>query len=455
MGREATGTIEYVDAKPGEAQGRWKVRISLLDGARPWITCDPSPKSPQTEARAREKAAHWSERARRERLTAAGFGLVAPLVKTRARAEENVAEWSVRWLAEREARGLTSVGEDRSRLRLHVLPHIGEIPIRKVAKLDLERLVQTIDDRVRAGELGWKTALHAWSLVSSMFRDAAASKRLNLRVRDDNPAAGVAAPDKGANKAKVYLYPSEFSKLVACAEVPLEWRRLFAVAVYTYARAGELRALTWGEDVDLERGVIHIHRSADRNTGKESTTKTEQSRRIPIEAELLPLLTAMREEAGGLGRLFPWVATDRKLSRQIQRCLRLAGVDRAELFASDATRKPMTFHDLRANGITWCAVRGDDPLKIKQRAGHASFSTTEGYIRTAENLADANFGSPFPPLPAALLGGAGGDEIAGGEDEGGAGEVSGESSEDALEREKEGGGAGNRIIEFGVLWKAS
>ena len=63
----------------------------------------------------------------------------------------------------------------------------------------------------------------------------------------------------------------------------------------------------------------------------------------------------------------------------------------------------MTFHDLRATGITWCAVRGDDALKIKQRAGHKSFSTTEGYIREAENLRDA-FGEVFPALPQGLLG---------------------------------------------------
>ena len=30
------------------------------------------------------------------------------------------------------------------------------------------------------------------------------------------------------------------------------------------------------------------------------------------------------------------------------------------------------------------AIRGDDPLKIKQRAGHAAFTTTEGYVRQAE-----------------------------------------------------------------------
>jgi hypothetical protein len=57
---------------------------------------------------------------------------------------------------------------------------------------------------------------------------------------------------------------------------------------------------------------------------------------------------------------------------------------------------------LRATGITWCAVRGDDPLKIKQRAGHTTFSTTVRYIREAENVRDA-FGDVFPPLPLSQL----------------------------------------------------
>src|SRR5208282_3675872 len=66
-------------------------------------------------------------------------------------------------------------------------------------------------------------------------------------------------------------------------------------------------------------------------------------------------------------------------------------------------QKHVTFHDLRATGITWMAVRGDDPLRIKQRAGHSSFSTTEMYIREAENLA-AGFGDVFPTLPPELVG---------------------------------------------------
>jgi hypothetical protein len=59
---------------------------------------------------------------------------------------------------------------------------------------------------------------------------------------------------------------------------------------------------------------------------------------------------------------------------------------------------------LRATGITWMALRADNPMAIKQRAGHRRFETTEGYIREAENLRAANAGEPFLALPAAPVG---------------------------------------------------
>jgi hypothetical protein len=41
-------------------------------------------------------------------------------------------------------------------------------------------------------------------------------------------------------------------------------------------------------------------------------------------------------------------------------------------------------------------------LKIKQRAGHTTFQTTEGYIREAEAVRQG-FGDVFPTLPAGLF----------------------------------------------------
>lgn len=56
--------------------------------------------------------------------------------------------------------------------------------------------------------------------------------------------------------------------------------------------------------------------------------------------------------------------------------------------ATDETRKRARFHDLRGSGLTWMAIRGDDPLKIQQRAGHRTFEMTQKYIRTAEAVGE-------------------------------------------------------------------
>jgi len=39
------------------------------------------------------------------------------------------------------------------------------------------------------------------------------------------------------------------------------------------------------------------------------------------------------------------------------------GVKRADIFASDETRRQIDFRDLRYTGLTWRAIRGDDSLR--------------------------------------------------------------------------------------------
>ena len=51
--------------------------------------------------------------------------------------------------------------------------------------------------------------------------------------------------------------------------------------------------------------------------------------------------------------------------------------------------------------ITWLALRGEDPVTIMRRAGHADFKTTSGYIR--DGGPQEGRGAPLPPLPPALL----------------------------------------------------
>jgi integrase len=383
MSRPSKGTVTWRrDIETGRPC--WHARYTRGDRTRTnWVPLDPD--IPEDDVEGAQACA----------------ATLAPKAKatTKDGRGETVASYAARWCSWRATRGLACVEGDRAILASRILPHVGRLDVRKVARDDLKRLVSKLDRAVSAGEFAGKTAVNAWIVCRALFRDAQKAKDVALCVRDDNPADGVAGPDTGAKKAKVYLWPSEFAQLVGCPAVPVRWRRLYAIAVYTYMRAGELAALEPG-DVDLDHATILVRRSLDSRRGKGvKATNSEAARRIPIEPELMPLLRALKAKAEGT-RLLRLPGDG--LSERLRHHLKLAGVTRSDLFQSDATRKAMTFHDLRATGITWAAARGDEPLRIKQRAGHASFSTTEIYLREAENLM-AGFGTPFPPLPKAIV----------------------------------------------------
>jgi integrase len=266
----------------------------------------------------------------------------------------------------------------------------------------MRALVRVLDAKVRAGEIHWKYAKNVWGTATKMAADAVSSKLDTLRVRQDDPCSGVEGPDVGEERSKQFLYPSEFLKFVSCADVPLHWRRVVAQAVYLYPRDGEHRVLRFA-DVDLDHGVITIVRAWDRRAKAVKATKTKRTRRFNVEPSLLPLLRALHDEDGKDGdALLAKLPSERDMARGLRRWLKRAGVTRPELHTTTPTTKAMTWHDLRATGLTWMAVRGDDPLKIMSRAGHERFETTQRYVREAEAIRDG-FGQPFPPLPPALL----------------------------------------------------
>lgn len=387
-GRPRTGTIVRT------RDGRLQAIVTMADGKRKRLP--PFPRG-MSEAMAREKVAVRAEQAsERDSETRSG----AP--------KGSVTEWFGRFAAHREARGLTSVPDDRSRFANHVAGALGPLEMANVSRADVEGLVRELDAKVQTDALSWKTAQNVWMLVSKMFREAVRSKSVALRVRTDNPCTDVAAPDRGARKAKAYIYPSELLTFLACPDVPLRWRRMVAVSVYLGLRAGELDALEW-EDIDLEHGIVNVHRALDRSRpGMVKATKTGTARRFRIEPNLVPLLRLMREEARGgaetaQGPVFPRLKLTGR-SEKLRMFLRRAKVNRPELHANaaDRTRKPLGWHDLRASCATWLAVRGEEPLKIMQRLGHRNFNTTMLYVREAEQLREG-FGEAFSPLPAAML----------------------------------------------------
>jgi integrase len=315
---------------------------------------------------------------------------------------ETVNEWFKAWTKAREAKGLVTVRNDRGRYGKWVSPVIGTKPMAHITRRDVEEVVQALDLAVRAGSVSWKTATNVWGVVTKMFSDACRSKVLSLRCREDNPARDVEGPDRGVERSGPYLFPSEFASLMRCERVPARWKRIFMLATYLYVRGGELEALEWNS-VSFEHGYVLIHQSVDADTGEVKPTKTKDVRKVPIEPALLPLLRKMHEEAAGEGRVVAAMPPREEWAERLRKYLGWASVTRADLFADDATRRQLSFHDLRHTGITWRAVRGDEPLKVMRAAGHDDLRTTQRYINEAQTFEGPSFGEPFPTVPLELL----------------------------------------------------
>ncbi len=405
MPRPASGYVEYRPGRDGEP-GKWWARITCADGSRPWIPLKGKwPNTKRGKERAKEAA-----RAKTEQFRERGI-VGVPLRGAKARAlRKEHGDWWDRFFNHRRDLGMRDV---RGSFTTHVEPVIGRPDPGKVTVEHVRKLRRHLDSQVQANRIAWKTAFNAWALFTVAMKAACGAWNRDkdgerFKVRDDNPAAGVSPPDRGDPKQLQFLYPDELLALLGCDGVPIEWRRIYACSVYLYVRAGELRALRW-EDVDLDHGVVSVRYSYDQDTKTTKQTKTGNKgvRRFAIEPNLLPLLRAMRREAGEepAGPLF--TLPDRKhWAEQLREHLMLAEVKRTELHESDQTTKRLRFHDLRSTALTWAALRGDEPLKIQNRAGHRTFEMTQVYIRTAENLRDSGdaIGEPFPPLPGCLTG---------------------------------------------------
>ncbi len=385
-GRKATGTITKTKA------GLWQAIVTLADGTRKRLP--PFPKG-TSEAMAREKATHYAAEVAR-------LGIVRAPIEVSALAEpaESAEGWFTSWLADRMARGYSSAKDNAGHWRIHIRPCFGDRHPKSWTRDDFRKLSRELDAKVQADSLSWKSAVNIWGTATKMADDAAESKHDTIRCRDDNPADGVRGPDRGDDRGKQFLYPSEFLRFAACQDVPLRWRRLVAAAIYLYPRDGELRALGC-DDTDTEHAIVNITKARAKRTGVIKATKGRRQRHVPIEPTLAPLLEVLKAEAGNRGPLFPDFPSERDMARGLRRWLAKAGVSRRDLHEKTPTSVPLTFHDLRATGITWMAVRGDDPLKIMQRAGHEDFETSRRYIRLGEVLREG-FGSVFPRLPSEL-----------------------------------------------------
>jgi len=399
-GRPRTGTV--ITLPDGRRQGI----VSLPNGRRHRLAPYPAK---WTDAKCEETTAHYSENPKPEWLDA------RPKRARKLPAKiAGGADWWAAFFEHREAKGLTAVA---GMYKAHILPVLGDKHPKAWTPADCEAVRDALDAKIQAGfwestagegkarryPFGWKRAWNVWALFTSACKAASRSKNKALRVRTDNPCSGIEPPDRGVKRKTQWLRPAEFLALIGCREIPDRWAELYVLLAYTYLRPNELAALQW-KDVDFDAGLLHVTKAWDFDAGepKDYPKTAAGVRRVPIEAELLPVLEVLALDASPSARVVPNMPPAEDWAATIRTHLRRAGVARPDLFERSATVRPITLYSLRHTGITWRTLRGDDARVIQRHAGHEKYATTEGYVHEADDYR-GKVGAPFPAVVNALI----------------------------------------------------
>lgn len=313
---------------------------------------------------------------------------------------ETCDQWHARYLPTKEC------GEAHRRITgdvwgKWVSPIIGQKPIAALTRDDVEDVRDRLDRAIDRGEIRHSTAANAWGALTGAMKAAYASKDRTLRVHSAPICYAVLPPRRGAPRQRPWLYPAEWSRVVACKRIPIAWRQIYALALYTGLRPGELRALTWA-DVDLVMRTISVSKAWDAETKSVKPPKSAAGQRvIPIHAHLQPMLEEHEGEPGELVAplLASRVALEDRAANLFREHLEAAGLKRTRLTADNATEEPIDFRSLRDSHATWLALAGVSDKVIQRRLGHEDGKTTDKYIKAAESLDVETIGTPFPPLP--------------------------------------------------------
>jgi integrase len=177
---------------------------------------------------------------------------------------------------------------------------------------------------------------------------------------------------------------------------------LYATAVYTGMRAGELAGLRW-DDVDFVNRVITVQRSFD------TPTKTESIRHVPILDPLLPVLREWRlKQPNAL--VFPNQrgAMLGKSARAFQEVLHRV-LDRAEFPKTQRngrTIRYITFHSIRHTFASHWVLHCGDLFRLQKILGHSDIRMTQRYSHLAPDAYTggyARLGDKTTLLPAEVV----------------------------------------------------
>ena len=263
-----------------------------------------------------------------------------------------------------------SYKDDASRYQNHIKPVFGNIPIKDISMIHLEKLKKNLQSKnSRYGKkLSDATIKHCLVLVRQMFNRAISWKM----YEGNNPVSATARENrnflKTADNKRVRFLDSEEADILL-DELKGRSQQLHDIcqlSLFTGMRMGEIFNLKWN-DVDLKHNSISI--KDDKSGGSRSAHIT------PLLSKLFQRMKKNTPTAKELIFKDRNGKKIREISNVFEKVTEKLG------FNKDVTdqRDKVVAHTLRHTFASWLAMQGEPIITIKNLMGHSSLEMTLRY----------------------------------------------------------------------------
>lgn len=309
----------------------------------------------------------------------------------------NLAEWLKYWLYNHKATNVerSTLDTYEWNIKSSIIPHLGQIELTKLQTMQVQ---QFYTHMLKEENKSTSVVKKIHSIMNMALEQAVKEKKIAF-----NPIKACTLPRVRYKEMLVLDRDARIKFLeLAYKEAP-RYFPIFLTVIYTGLRRGEVLALRWGNDVDIENGTISVNRTVNRlKTRKtDSPKKTElvmkdspksqsSKRVIPITNVLLAVLQEQKKRQDEEKELVDAAYQEQRLvfatatghliePRGLLRCLynllEKAGLPR------------MSVHGLRHTFATMLLEMGENLKVIQNYLGHSKLSTTADiYLHRTSNI---------------------------------------------------------------------
>jgi integrase len=200
-----------------------------------------------------------------------------------------VAKYAAKWIREYKEMGITEWKNHESRLRLHVLPAIGDLIIAEVRPRHIAELFKNLRRKRRHAP---KTIHNIYSAVQGLFREAEIEGAVDRSpcVLTSHHLGPMEDKDSGWRSTAVFNR-AELQTLVFDERIPEDRRVLYALEGIAALRHGEAAGLRWHH---YEPDLAPLGRLTIATSYNRGRTKTRRERFMPVRPTLAKTLEQWR-----------------------------------------------------------------------------------------------------------------------------------------------------------------